>query len=324
MTNREIYQKTLSFSLRRALFDILAFLVLGALTFGGFLLMEKLSGEGLVGLVIGLLLGIVVVAVALRYVSFTYKAGQIAMMTRAITEGELPEDVVAEGKRTVKERFTTIAAFFFITRAVSAIFRQLGRGLTALGSMVGGETGSNVADAINSAIQVVISYLCDCCLGWIFYRREQTTTKAACEGAVLFFKHGKTLLKNLGRVAGLGLASLVVIGGAFMGVFYAIFSSLPISGFEMIYRELVENVAENGSTLPGFITGPGSIVLVAAALAAVILWSILHSVFVRPFILVGVLRNYMESGMSEVPTEASFALLDEKSPRFRKLRAQGV
>ena len=28
MTNREIYQKTLSFSLRRALFDILAFLVL--------------------------------------------------------------------------------------------------------------------------------------------------------------------------------------------------------------------------------------------------------------------------------------------------------
>jgi len=66
MTNREIYQKTLSFSLRRALFDILAFLVLGALTFGGFLLMEKLSGEGLVGLVIGLLLGIVVVAVALR------------------------------------------------------------------------------------------------------------------------------------------------------------------------------------------------------------------------------------------------------------------
>ena len=47
--------------------------------------------------------------------------------------------------------------------------------------------------------------------------------------------------------------------------------------------------------------------------------------FVRPFVLVGVLRNYLKSGMEDIPTEESFALLDGKSERFRKLRAaEGV
>ena len=52
--------------------------------------------------------------------------------------------------------------------------------------------------------QVVVAYLCDCCLGWVFYRKAQGAAKATCEGAVLFFRHGKTLARNLGRVFGMG------------------------------------------------------------------------------------------------------------------------
>ena len=58
------------------------------------------------------------------------------------------------------------------------------------------------------------------------------------------------------------------------------------------------------------------------ALAGILLWSILHSVFVRPFILVGVLRNFMAAGVNDIPTEASFAALDSKSEKFRKLHAE--
>ena len=64
---------------------------------------------------------------------------------------------------------------------------------------------------------------------------------------------------------------------------------------------------------------PATLRIVAAALIAVILWSILHSVFVRPFVLTGVLRNYLESGIKDMPTEESFALLDSKSAKFKKL-----
>ena len=50
----------------------------------------------------------------------------------------------------------------------------------------------------------------------------------------------------------------------------------------------------------------------------------IHSVFIRPFVLVGVLRNYIQSGIEDMPTEASFAMLDSKSAKFKKLHAETV
>ncbi len=41
--------------------------------------------------------------------------------------------------------------------------------------------------------------------------------------------------------------------------------------------------------------------------------------FIRPFVLTGVLRNCIESGINDIPTEDSFSMLDSKSKKFRKL-----
>lgn len=320
MTNKEIYSLTIGFSVRRLLFDILAFVIMAALAAAGFFIAEKTADNGLIGLGIGAIIGIIVLVIMLRYISYTYKAGQIAMMTRAITEGRLPEDVIGEGKRVVKERFATVAIFFAATNVIKGIFQQLGRGLTGLGRAVGGDSGESVASAINSAIQVVVAYLCDCCLGWVFYRKDQGAAKATCEGAVLFFRHGKTLARNLGRVFGMGLASLVVIGGVFSGIFYLIASRFPTT-FEQLAREMAQ-IAATDTDIPAFLTNPSSLMLAAAVIAGVILWNIIHSAFVRPFVLTGVLRNYLESGMNEIPTEASFAMLDSKSSKFAKLHGE--
>ena len=75
MTNREIYHRTLTFSLRRAAADILCILAIAALGIGGFILMDRLNDKGLVGLAVGVLIGIIAVAFALRYISYTFKAG---------------------------------------------------------------------------------------------------------------------------------------------------------------------------------------------------------------------------------------------------------
>jgi len=320
MTNKEIYSLTIGFSVRRLLFDILAFVIMAALAAAGFFIAEKTADNGLIGLGIGAIIGIIVLVIMLRYISYTYKAGQIAMMTRAITEGRLPEDVIGEGKRVVKERFATVAIFFAATNVIKGIFQQLGRGLTGLGRAVGGDSGESVASAINSAIQVVVAYLCDCCLGWVFYRKDQGAAKATCEGAVLFFRHGKTLARNLGRVFGMGLASLVVIGGVFSGIFYLIASRFPAT-FEQLAREMAE-IAATDADIPAFLTNPSMLMLAAAVIAGIILWNIIHSAFVRPFVLTGVLRNYLESGMNEIPTEESFAMLDSKSSKFAKLHGE--
>ena len=243
------------------------------------------------------------------------------MMTKGITDGALPDNVYAEGKAIVKKRFATVAAYYAITNVIKGIFNQLGKGITAVGKMVGGDAGNNVGSAISSVIQIVVAYLCDCCLGWVFYREETSAAKATCEGAVLFFKHGKTLAKNMGRIFGMGILSLLVIGGAFTGIFYLIFMLMP-GAFAALSNEIIEISAKSNSAPPEFLTNPTTLMIAAAAVLGIIIWTIIHSTFIRPFILTGVLRNYIESGKNDIPNESSFSMLDKKSEKFAKLHRE--
>ncbi|MBQ9402826.1 MAG: hypothetical protein IJU38_10685 [Clostridia bacterium] len=319
MDNKQIYKATLCFSIRRVLWDLLALLVWAGVMALGFFIAEKAADKGLIGLAIGGVIGLIALVFFLRWLSYKYKAGQIAMMTKGITEGELPQDVMGEGQKIVKERFATVAAFFAVTRVIKAIFNQLGRGISAAGRAIGGDTGGTAGDVISSVIQVIVSYLCDCCLGWVFYRKDVKATKATCEGAVLFFKHGKTFFKNMGRVFGMGLATLAVIGGAFAGIFYLIASRFP-AVFDRLYVEL----AESSTKMPEWLNSPTILMIAASVIGGLIVWAFFHSLFIRPFVLVGVLRNYIQSGINDIPTEESFAVLDGKSEKFKKLHQEAA
>ncbi len=321
MDNKEVYKKTLCFSIRRLLWDFLALIVWGGLAYAGFYIADKTSDKGLIGLAVGAVIGLAVLIIFLRWVSYKYKAGQIAMMTQGVTEGTLPDDVMAAGNQIVKSRFATVAAFFAVTGIIKGIFNQIGRGISAAGRAIGGDSGGTVGDVVSGVIQVIVSYLCDCCLGWVFYRKDVKPARATCEGAVLFFKHGKTFAKNMGRVFGIGIGSLAVIGGAFSGIFYLIASRFP-GTFDTLYNEMVESAVRNSKTLPGWLSSSSILMIAAAVLAGILVWSFIHSTFIRPFVLVGVLRNYIQSGMNDIPSEASFAELDKKSAKFRKLHEE--
>jgi hypothetical protein len=73
-----------------------------------------------------------------------------------------------------------------------------------------------------------------------------------------------------------------------------------------------------------FLSKPENIVIGMAILTGIIIWAILHSVFIRPYVLVGVLRNFVASGINDIPTEEAINDLDSKSPKFRKLHAQAT
>lgn len=321
MDNKQIYKKTLGFSLRRAFWDILTVVLFAGLCTLGFFIGQKVGDHGLLGLVIGAIVGLVLVVLIGRFISYALKAGQIAMMTRGVSEGELPDNVIKEGKKVVKERFATVAAFFAITNAIKGIFNQIGRGVTKLGESIGGDTGGAVGSAVSSVMQTIVNYLCDCCLGWVFYRKDVKAAKAACEGAVLYFKHGKTFFKNMGRVFGMGLVSLILIGGVFGGLFYWILSGHP-EIYGPMATWMAENLTDQTSNITQLLTNPKTLPIVFAAIGGLIIWGILHSVFIRPFVLVGVLRNYINSGKDQIPSEESFSMLDNKSAKFRKLHSE--
>ena len=321
MDNMAVYKKTIGFSLRRLLWDLLAMIVLAGCGVAGFMIADKSTNKGLIGLLIGALVAIVIIVVMMRWVSYKYKAGQIAMMTRGVTEGTLPDDVIGEGKRVVKERFMTVAAFFAVTGIIKGIFNEIGRAITRLGESIGGDTGNAVGSAISTVINTIVSYLCDCCLGWVFYRKDVKSTKATCEGAVLFFKHGKTFAKNMARVFVFAIVSLLLIGGIFFGIAFLIFRQFP-DLFNNLAAEIAEAATRNSSKIPDFLKDPNTLIIAAAVLVGVIMWSIIHSVFIRPYVLIGVLRNYIASGIKDIPSEESFAALDAKSKKFKKLHSE--
>ena len=321
MDNMTVYKKTIGFSLRRLVWDLLAMVVLAGCGVAGFMIADKSTNKGLIGLLIGALVAIVIIVVMMRWVSYKYKAGQIAMMTRGVTEGTLPDDVIGEGKRVVKERFMTVAAFFAVTGIIKGIFNEIGRAITRLGESIGGDTGNAVGSAISTVINTIVSYLCDCCLGWVFYRKDVKSTKATCEGAVLFFKHGKTFAKNMARVFVFAIVSLLLIGGIFFGIAFLIFRQFP-DLFNNLAAEIAEAATRNSSKIPDFLKDPNTLIIAVAVLVGVIMWSIIHSVFIRPYVLIGVLRNYIASGIKDIPSEESFAALDAKSRKFKKLHSE--
>ena len=321
MTNFQVYKKTLIFSLIIFLVDLIPLGILAGAAIGGFYIARGGEpGSGVFGLIIGLVLGAIIGAVFNLLVTNRIKAAQIAMMTKGVADNALPETgVVKAGFDEVHGRFAKITVFFIVTSAIKGVFRQIGRGITKLGSAVGGDVGGSIGSAIDSAIQTLIGYLADCCLGWVMYRKDQGVATSACEGAVIFFKHGKTLIRNIGRIFGMGALSFLVIGGAFFGIGYLVFSQFPT-----LAQTIATEIAEFGEDVPAWLTNPSTVIIAAAALGGIIIWSILHSVLIRPFILVGVLRNFMAAGKEHMPTEEDFKELDRTSPRFAKLRSKNI
>lgn len=324
MDNKTIYKKTIGFSIRRLLWDILSLIVLFGFAALGFLISEKAANNGLIGLAIGLLIGGIIAFIVIRYASYSCKAAQIAMMTKGITEEKLPNDVIGEGKKIVKERFVTVAAYFAGTRIIKGIFNQLGNAITSVSGNIGGDTGSAIGSTISSIIQVIVAYLCDCCLGWVFYRHKVNAGRATCEGAVLFFKHGKTLAKNLGRIFGMGIISFIVIAGIFGGITFGILQLFP-DAMQALSDEIVKVMVEGGTAyeeIPEIFTNVMALSGILAAIVGCIFWDFVHSTFVRPFVLVGVLRNYINSGIKDMPKDEDFSKLDSKSKKFQKLHAE--
>lgn len=320
MDNKAIYKKTIGFSLWRVLWDFLGFAAFVGFTVAGFVVADKAANQALIGLAIGAVLGAIASWLILHFVAYTYKAGQIAMMTEGVTTGKLPENTIEAGKKVVKERFSTVAGYYFVTGAIKGIFRQIGNGITAVGQAVGGDSGGAIGGTISSIINTIVAYLCDCCLGWVFYKKDEKATKATLEGAAIFFKHGKTLFRNLGRIFGISLISFVIIGGAFFGITYLILQAFP-DAMTALSQAIVE-VADNSSELPAWIYDATNLSLICSGIVGVIMWSILHSTFVRPFILIGVLRNFINSGKAEKISESDLSELDKKSKKFAKLHAE--
>ena len=270
MTNKEIYRRTLVFSVRAFILELIGVVLLAGLPVAGFFLTKNTETQGGIGLLIGLVIGIIVLAVIARFTAYQYKAAQVAMMTRGITENYLPDDIVAAGRQEVKERFVTVALYFMLTAGIRALFNKLSAAISGVGRAVGGDKGGTVGSVIGAVIQ------------------------------------------NMGRVFGIGALSFVPIVGGITAIFYFVFA--PYSRF---FAQLAENFRDSEQA---YLSDPKVLMIVCALVIGIIIWAIIHSTFIYPFVLVGVFRNYLDSGIRDIPAESSFDSIYGRSRKFDRLR----
>ena len=99
---------------------------------------------------------------------------------------------------------------------------------------------------------------------------------------------------------------------------------LIASRFPEVFARAFTELQQASSKIPAWLNSPEILMIITSAIGGVIIWSILHSVFIRPFVLTGVLRNYIQSGMDDIPDEKAFSVLDGKSAKFKKLHQEAA
>ena len=309
MGNVEIYRKTLRFSVMRLLVTILGIFIIVALPLATFLVTAGMSEVACaVATFVAFIVGIVVFVLIIRYCGYLFTAAQVAMITEGVSKGTLPDDVYAAGKQAVKRRFVTASVYFALWSITKAITNQITAGLNALGRVAdaGNNAGpaSTVAGIVSTVISVVLEYLNYCSLGWVFLNADQSPFKSTCDGAVVYFQNWKTLLQNAGKVIG--------IGGAFFGLGYLVFGSIPSLTAVLADIDAAATL-DDGSAVP-----PGTSLIILCAIVALLLWGGIHSAFVKPFILISVMRRYIEAGLANPPKVDLYGKLAGMSAGFRK------
>ena len=326
MTNSEIYRRTLRFSIMRLVRNIVGVVALVAVPLAAFVAVGMAGlDEGIQAAAAGLAFLVVLIAFAVivHFGGYLLIAGQVAMITKGVAEGSLPDDVYAEGKRAVKRNFARAAAFYGIWNITKAITNEISSGMNALARAADGEntTGpaSIIAGIVSAVVGVVLEYLNYCSLGWVFLHEGQSAFKSTCDGAVIYFQNWKTLMKNAGKVILVTLISLAIIGGAFFGVAY-----LLLGGIEPLTSVLSEIDAaatlEDGTAVPA-----GTSLIVLCGIIALVLWGGVHGAFIKPYLLVSVMRRYIEAGRGSTPQVDVYEKLSGMSKGFKKAlgKAQG-
>ena len=319
MKNSEIYRRTLKFSVMRLVWTVLCLVLLAALPLVAFV------ATGLAGLDeraqlaatgVAFIVALIVFYVVAHYGGYLLTAGQVAMITEGVATGELPEDTYEAGKRAVKDRFATASVYYGLWSVTKAITSEVSAGMNAIARGIDGDNSTGpasvIAAIISTIVGVVLEYLNYCSLGWVFLHSEQSAFKSTCDGAVIYFQNWKTLMRNSAKVIAITIVSLALIGGAFFGVAYLVLGSIePLT--TVLSQIDATATLEDGSAVPA-----GTSLVVLCAVIALVLWSGIHGAFVKPYILVSVMRRYIEAGRADTPQVDVYEKLSGMSKGFRK------
>lgn len=291
MSVKEIYLKTMKFSWLKlamgaaiTLISIILFLI-----FAGIGTLFRNGTVLLIMVLIWLSLSFGVYELVMYYVGYMIKAAHIAIIATAVTQGQIPDNMVETGKEMVKERFAASNVYFVLDRLISGAVNQIQKAVGKIDNIFGQIPGvSAIVNFLQIFIGIALGYVDECCLGYTFYNKDEEAFKCGCDGVVIYYQNAKHLLKNA------AVTSLIVVVTTFVAwiipfvVILGLFSVLDWSP-------------------------------IVAFFIALMIALVIKVAFIDSYMLVKTMVSYMEVAPQTEITEDLYEKLCNLSGKFRNL-----
>jgi len=158
--------------------------------------------------VVAFLISFPIVRLFREYFLYVLKIGHVAVISRLVIYGSLPEGVgqIAWGKDQVMGRFKETSLLFLVDRMVSAVIRSINRMMGRIGNFFSGIPGmEGLVKLAQIVLRFSLTYVDEAVMARNFLKPEETVWQSAERGLVLYAQSWKEILKT---ALVLGLASL--------------------------------------------------------------------------------------------------------------------
>ena len=290
MKTKDIYMKTMKFVWLKLGLG-LGITALSAVLFGICMGIGALiSGDAfIIMLCIWMILTVAMYKYIMSYFGYMLKAAHIAVITKAVADGQVPDNMVEAGKEMVKQRFATSNVYFVIDNLISGAVKQLQSKVDAVGNIFEKVPGMEALVSFAKIfIEIALGYVDECCLGYTFLKTEDNAFKAGCDGVVIYFQNAKKLLKNAAGTA------LVVILAMLVATIVPMFVLIPICGALNIHA-------------------------IVGVILSIMISSVIRTAFIDSYMLVKTMKSYMEVAPSTEVSVDIYGKLCKISGKFKQL-----
>lgn len=229
------------------------------------------------------------------YINYMIKAAHVAVIADLAINGSVPDgfNMYNYGVSKVKKFFVASNVLFAVDRLVSGSVRQIQRIFGGIGEFLKFIPGVKaITNILNMFVDIVLNYLDECILAYIFINEGQNVWKSAADGVVLYAQNWKTILKTGGKIL-LALLAFFIVGFLlFSGIFVGIFG---------------------GISSAGSLAMPIAYVL-TIAFVLVLKWAVLDSI-----IMIYMMTSYLKVAHGTQPSYDLYSKLQGMSKKFKEL-----
>lgn len=287
-----IFKETSGFIWRKVGISLLSMLILvvpALILFGIGMIFN--AGVGVILGIIGLVVGNLLRKLFNKYFGYMVKAAHVAVITEAVQTGAVPSNQFEYGKNVVKANFAETNIYFVIDTLVSKAVAQIQAKMSGVSDLVGNLIPMG-GSFINQFIKAALDYIDECCLGYTFYRKDESNKfKSSCDGIVLYFQNWKDLLKSCLKASAIAVASTLVI-------------TLAIT----LFLGLLLNIFLSGTTA-----------FVVALMIGLVVSGVIKSAFVDTYVYIEIMNSFMPYAVSQAPQLDLYNKFCKISSSFREL-----